>query len=90
MSKNNLEKIRKEIDQADQKIINALARRFDLTKKIAKFKTSNKIYDGQREKQIITKAMAGGQSQKLNKKFIKKIYSEILKESKKQLRDILK
>ncbi|OGY94635.1 MAG: hypothetical protein A2406_02300 [Candidatus Komeilibacteria bacterium RIFOXYC1_FULL_37_11] len=90
MIKNNLEKIRKEIDRADQKIIDALALRFKLSKKIARFKNPNKIYDRQREKQIIKNVLTFAQSKNLNKTFIQKIYKEILKESKKQLTNILK
>ena len=90
MIKNNLEKIRKEIDRADQKIIDALALRFKLSKKIARFKNPNKIYDEPREKQIIKNVLTFAQSKNLNKTFIQKIYKEILKESKKQLTNILK
>ena len=90
MSKNNLKKIRKEIDSADKKIIQALALRFKLTKKIAKFKKPIKIYDEPREKQIIKNVLTFAQSKNLNKTFSQKIYKEILKESKKQLTNMLK
>ena len=90
MSKNNLKKIRKEIDSADKKIIQALALRFKLSKKIAKFKKPNKIYDEPREKQIIKNVLTFAQLKNLNKTFVQKMYKEILKESKKQLTNILK
>ena len=89
MSKAKIAKIRKEIDLADKHIISALTTRFKLLNKIADFKSINKIYDPQRERQILKNIKQEAIDNNLNPRFIKNLYLEILKESKKQLKNIL-
>ena len=89
MSQNNINKIREEIDMADKGIIDALAKRFSLTKKIAKFKKPDKIYNIQREKQIVSNITSYTEQANLDSVFIQNIYKQILDESKKQLKNIL-
>ena len=50
-----IEKLRKEIDEVDQKLMNLLLERFSITKKIGQVKTSNSIIidDNDRENNII-------------------------------------
>ena len=50
-----IDKLRKEIDEVDQKLMNLLLKRFSITKKIGQVKTSNSITidDNDRENNII-------------------------------------
>jgi len=50
-----IDKLRKEIDEVDQKLMNLLLKRFSITKKIGQAKTSNSISidDNDRENNII-------------------------------------
>ena len=50
-----IDKLRKEIDEVDQKLMNLLLKRFSITKKIGQVKTSNSISidDNDRENNII-------------------------------------
>jgi len=50
-----IDKLRKEIDEVDQKLMNLLLERFSITKKIGQVKTSNSIIidDNDRENNII-------------------------------------
>ena len=54
-SSKKIEKLRKEIDEVDQKLMNLLLERFSITKKIGQVKTSNliDIDDSTREDKII-------------------------------------
>ena len=54
-SSKKIEKLRKEIDEVDQKLMNLLLKRFSITKKIGQVKTSNSIGidDNDRENKII-------------------------------------
>ena len=54
-SSKKIEKLRKEIDEVDQKLMNLLLKRFSITKKIGQVKTSNSIIidDNDRENNII-------------------------------------
>jgi chorismate mutase len=54
-SSKKIEKLRKEIDEVDQKLMNLLLERFSITKKIGQVKTSNSIIidDNDRENNII-------------------------------------
>jgi len=54
-SSKKIEKLRKEIDEVDQKLMNLLLERFSITKKIGQVKTSNSISidDNDRENNII-------------------------------------
>jgi len=90
MSENNLAQIRKEIDATDQQIVAALAYRADLIIALAKFKTTDQIYDAQREAEIIANVIDYSRSTNLNFNFIQSLYKQILNESKKQLKIILK
>ena len=54
-SSKKIKKLRKEIDEVDQKLMNLLLERFSITKKIGQVKTSNSISidDNDRENNII-------------------------------------
>lgn len=88
MSSDNINKIRTKIDLADKQIIKALALRFDLIRDIANFKKSDTIYDASREVEIMSNIKKQAKTENLDPDFIKNIYKQILKESKKQLKYI--
>lgn len=90
MPLDKIAKIRQKIDEVDQQIINTLALRHNLIKQIANFKDPEKIQDSKREKQIIAGVIDLGEQKNLDSKFIKKLYIQILSESKKQIKNILK
>lgn len=87
MPKENIKKIRKQIDKVDDQIISLLDKRIILIKKISNFKSINKLKDSQRETKIINRL--SNQSD-LPKKFIKQIYFIIFSYSIKELKKILK
>jgi len=77
----NIENLRKKIDEIDKKLLALLAKRKENIQKIAKVKgTTKKIKDQQREQEIIAKCET---------EFQKNIFKKILQESKKLQKDIL-
>ncbi len=88
----NLEKLRKEIDEVDAKIINLLEKRKGIVKEIAKIKKESKkpIFDNDREQQIIEKIKLKAKEKNLDEEFIISIYNIILKNSKEEQEKIVK
>ncbi len=76
---NTLEKLRKQIDQADAKLINILSDRMKLVKKIGIYKKIKGIppLDKKRWEQVLASKLKLAQSQGLNIIFIRKIYELI-------------
>ncbi|NPE26555.1 chorismate mutase [Methanococcoides sp. SA1] len=72
--------LRTEIDNLDKEIIQLLEDRFELTKEIGEIKKSENIQvkDNNREEQIIENRIS---QTGLNEKFITKIFSTIMEES---------
>ena len=89
MSDDKIAKIRKKIDQADAQIIDALAFRLELIQEIANYKKIEAIHDAQREKELITKAIILAEQKNIDPEFIKNLYTEILNNSKKEIKNIL-
>ena len=87
MSQEKIKKIRQDIDKIDNQIVDLLANRLDLVKKLAVFKSIKKIKDSQREKQIIDRLSA---QSSLNNNLIKQTYSIIFTYSIKELKTLLK
>jgi|GEM_PF-2903525 len=81
--------IRNKIDIIDKRIIKDISLRFKLIEKIAQFKNKNNIYDKKREEQIFKNIKKEAKKYNLNQKFVTNIYNLILKESKKDLKNIL-
>jgi prephenate dehydratase/chorismate mutase/prephenate dehydratase len=75
----NLNKIRKDIDLLDSKILKLLNDRMELALMSKKFKS--RIEDGEREKEVLSKIRENSTGL-INAEFIEKIYTEIIKESK--------
>lgn len=84
MDRNLLEDYRKQVDDVDKEILFLIKRRFQLAKKIAEYKKKNdiEIHDIDREEEIINKCIALAKEMKIPSSFIRKIYQEILEESK--------
>ena len=76
-----LKEIRENINKIDEEIIYLLEKRFDLSKKVRDYKISHnkKIYDPEREKEILKKIKED--NPKYGKYFVK-IYQEIMDQSK--------
>lgn len=76
-----LEKLRKKIDKADEKLLKILAERFSLTKKIGEFKKRHnlKIRDLKREKEILKTKKELARKLGLDPKLIEKIFKLIFK-----------
>lgn len=83
MTKNELEKLRKEIDICDKKIVELLAKRFEIVKQIGIFKTKNNIpvVDNDRFKKVLEKAENIAIKQGISKDFINEMYNIIHKYS---------
>lgn len=83
-----MEELRKEINEIDRKIIELLAQRFEVSKKVAVFKHSKniQIYDKAREDELIKKQSELfsklGYSNSGDFKFIEEFYLTILSRSK--------
>lgn len=80
-----MKEIRNQIDTIDKKIIALLGRRFKLVPKLAKLKKKEKlpIQDKKREEEMLSKLQKEAKKQGIDYKLIKKLYLEILKESRK-------
>lgn len=78
-----LEELRKNIDSIDNKIIELLAKRKDLIKKIAEIKKElNKpVIDQEREQQVIKRIMEKAKESGLDRKFVTSLYNIILENS---------
>jgi len=85
MTFNKLNKLRKNVDKVDEKILKLLSKRLSLSKIIGNYKNINKIKfeDKNRENQIINKLSSDFKNSNLDKLFIKEIYGIIFKKSKK-------
>lgn len=77
---NELEQLRKKIDQVDKKLVSLLGRRFELTKKVGIYKKKMRLkpYDKKREKDMMAKRFEWGKKQKLDETFIKQLFKVII------------
>lgn len=76
----NLEKLRKEIDKIDQKIIDDIATRTNIIFEIAKYKARNNIVvvDEKREAEVIKKNRALARENNMEEDFIEELYKIII------------
>lgn len=74
-----MEELRKEIDECDKTIVNALIKRFEVVKKIGEYKKKNNlpIVDKSREKKVYEK-IENLSSGKISFEILKNIYSVII------------
>ncbi|MDY2986913.1 MAG: chorismate mutase [Peptoniphilus sp.] len=80
---NNLENLRREIDEVDKKIVELFEERINIAVKIGEWKKSNKIeiFDSKREEKVIEKAIEA---------LVNKEYKEKISELFHKLMDISK
>lgn len=76
----DLEKLRREIDAIDEKIIDLIAERTGVVYDVAKYKARNNIFivDNKREADVIKKNRARGKANHLEEDFIEDIYKIII------------
>lgn len=81
-----LENFRKSLEEIDQKIIEQLAKRFKLTKKIGIYKIKNNIQvlQKKREKENTEKRKEKASRFNLDEKMVEGIFKLIIKESRRQ------
>ena len=77
---NQLSSYRKEIDKINNNILNLIARRLRISKKIGDFKKKMglKIFDKKREKQIFDKLKKDAKKKKLDPNYVLKIFQGII------------
>lgn len=80
-----MDDIRKQIDGIDKEIIKLLVKRQELSVKVGKHKTKKDIFirDRRRETEILENLSSLSKEKGVSPTLIKKIYIEILKESRK-------
>ena len=79
-----LDKLRNQINKIDRSIIDLIAKRMSISKKIGKLKTGKKsaVLDDKREKEVIKNWQSQSFVKKIDPVFIKKLIDLIMKESK--------
>ena len=86
MNKNNIEKLRKEVDIIDCELVFLLAKRFKIAKTIISLKGRNGLptKDIIREENILKEVGKLAKKLKISTEFIGDIFKKILKESKRR------
>lgn len=84
MDKNSIEKLRKEVDAVDRRLVSLLAERFNITKEIISLKKENGLpaKDESREGEIVKEASELAEKSGISSKFMADIFKIILRESK--------
>ena len=79
----NIKDLRKEIDEIDQQIIQAIKKRFDIVLKISEYKKTHKlnITDSQRTNQVIENNRKFAQELNLDEDLIESIFTHIIESS---------
>lgn len=77
--RDTLSELRQGIDELDEELVSVLARRMDLSRQIGAIKRDNNVSVVQtgRWDKVIGQALARGESQGLDKKFLSRIFNEI-------------
>lgn len=81
MEKNELELLRKEIDAADQKLLEALAERMAVVKRVGEYKKQNNLppLDQARWQKVLENKLAQAKELGLSEDLVKEIYEIIHK-----------
>ncbi len=84
MKTKTITQLRSVIDALDENIIHLIAQRLSIGKKIGAFKHKNSISidDQQRERQVVDRILATAKRRGIPSLFIKKLFAEIIKETK--------
>ena len=82
---NKLKELQSKIDEINSKILNLVVKRNQIVKKVKEYKKQENlpIYNPKREKEIYEKMRKAAEKKNLNKKFVRKLFSLIIKQSKK-------
>ncbi|MGJ8682293.1 bifunctional chorismate mutase/prephenate dehydrogenase [Paraglaciecola sp.] len=83
ISPDELNKLRKEIDQIDSELVNLLARRAQVTTKVGQYKSQAglPIYVPEREAELISKRRAQAEEQKVSPVLVEDLLRRIMRES---------
>ena len=86
MDSNFLKNYRKQIDRVDKEILFLIKRRFQLAKKIAKYKMENElpVQDQDRESEVLKNVTGQGKLMEFSESFIRRLFELILSESNKE------
>jgi monofunctional chorismate mutase len=86
MDSNFLKNYRKQIDRVDKEILFLIKRRFQLAKKIAKYKMENElpVHDEDREDEVLKNVTGQGKLMEFSESFIRRMFELILSESNKE------
>ena len=81
----SLEKLREEVDEIDKKVLELLSKRKKVVEQIGKIKQEKHlvINDKNREDELIKNVIKKGQTLGLEEKYLRRLYKEIIKYSKK-------
>jgi chorismate mutase len=90
MKKMEIEKLRKDIDQLDDDLLNILSKRKQIAKEIGKIKKKKgtDILDSDRESELIKRVMGKSADLGLDEDNVKLIFEMILEDSKKEQKGI--
>jgi chorismate mutase len=82
---NKLKELQSKIDEINSKILNLVIKRNQIVKKIKEHKKEKNlpVYNPKREKDIHKKMQKAAEKKNLNKKFVRKLFSLIIKQSRK-------
>ena len=85
-----MQKIRKQIDQIDQKILNLIAKRYSLALKLADQKKQNNlpIQDKKREEKILANIVKKAKKLSIAPEHVQKLFKQILKESRRVQKNV--
>jgi chorismate mutase len=85
-----LERLRKKVNEIDDKIISLLGKRQSIVKLIGKIKKNSgvKILSAARERQILKRILLNGEKKKVDLELIDRIYRVIFKNSRKVQRSV--
>ena len=74
-----LDDLRKEIDLIDSEIVNLIAKRIEIVKKVGQFKKENNIpvVDNSRFEKVLNKVGELAEKNNISKKFMQDIYNKI-------------
>jgi chorismate mutase len=85
----SLEKLRKEIDRINEKILKLLAKRTKIAIKIAEYKKVHdlSIYSPKREKEIIERVKALARRENLDEKMAEEVFKKIMEQTRRLERE---
>jgi chorismate mutase len=91
MNKLDLNSLRNELDEIDEKVLKLLSKRFDITLNVGKYKHKNnlEIFQQNREIKLLDSKIKIGLEFGLDKIFVKEIFQKIMDESKNKQKEYI-